>query len=128
MRQCKRQVPGALTAYNQIEQTMIALIQQFTDEVNRFEVVLANRKDFGSKKINFIAQFPVKITVMTPLSMRLIAFIGVYDQLVAVLKLLHLAGCFASNHDYFANIKRIQMPANQMLSHVMLFPAVERPY
>ena len=120
MRQCKQQVPRALVAYDQIEQALIALTRKFIDEANRFEAILASRKDFGDKKINFIAQFHTTITINTPLSMRLVGFIEAYDQLSAVLKLLHLAGCFVSENDYFSNINRIQKLANQMLSQIIL--------
>jgi len=33
MRQCKQQMPGALFAYDQIEQALIALTRKFIDEV-----------------------------------------------------------------------------------------------
>lgn len=89
------------------------------NEVNRFKAVLAKKKDFGGKKINFIVQFHPMITVSTPLNMRLVEFIEIYDNLIAVLKLLHLTGRFASDGDYYANVKRIQKLANQTLSRII---------
>ena len=120
MRQCKQQVPGALVTYNQMEQDIIALTQQFGNEVSRFEAVLASQKDFGRNTINFIAQFHPTITVSTPLSIRLIEFIEIYDKLIAIIKLLHLLGFFTTDSNYCSNIKRIQKYANYMLSNVML--------
>lgn len=122
-RKCKQQIPEASAAYNQVEQALFTLTRQFADEVNRFESVLANRKYFSSKKINFIAQFHPVMTVSNPLSMRLVEFIDIYDKLIAMLKLLHLVGCFASDNDYYVNIKRIQILANHMLSGIIFIPA-----
>ena len=127
MRQCKQQAPRALVAYDQINQAILTLTQQFSDEVNRFETILEKRKEFGRKQINFITQFHTVITINTPLSMRLIEFIEVYDRLIAILKLLHLTGCFASDNDYYANIKRIQTLANQILSSIILTPMINIP-
>lgn len=120
MRQCKQQANGALVTYNKIEQVLIAHTQQFSDELSQFETLLAQQKKFGSEKINFIEQFYPAITVNTPLSIQLIEFIEIYDKLIAVLKLLHLAGCFASDNDYYTNIKRVQKLANRMLSRIGL--------
>ena len=127
MKQCKQHVPGALVVYDQITQSMLTLTQQFADEVNRFETILEKRKEFGRKQINFIAQFHTAIIVGTPLSMILIEFIEVYDKLIAILKLLHLTGCFVSDNDYYANIKRIQTLANQILSSIILTPMINIP-
>lgn len=108
------------SSFHQIEQAMVTLTQQFSDEMSRFNEVLNKRKDFNRTKVNFIAQFHPMITVSNPLSMRLVEFIEIYDQLIATVKLLNLAGCFMSDTDYYANIKRIQKLANKMLSHAML--------
>ena len=119
-RQCRQKIPNALIDYNQTEQNILALIQQFTDELNRFETVLESRRGFTGTKINFIAQFHTTITVNTLLSIRLIEFIKIYDRFIAVLKLLYISGCFASDSDYYANIRRTQKSANIMLSHAMI--------
>ena len=66
------------------------------------------------------------ITVSNPLGMRLVEFIEIYDQLVATIKLLNLAGCFMSDNDYYTNIKRIQKLANQMLSNVIPLSVINR--
>ena len=62
-----------------------------------------------------------------PLAMQLIEFIEIYDKLIAILKLLHLAGCFESDEAYFGNIKRPQKMANTMLSDLILAPTTMMP-
>ena len=124
MDQHKRQIPSRLIAFNEIEQAMLTLTQQFSDEISRYEKILAQRKASANKKISFIEQFHPSIIVSNALCMHLIEFFEMYDQLVALIKLLHLAGCFSSDNDYYANIQRIQTAANRMLSRVMLTPTV----
>lgn len=99
---------------------MNTLAQQFNEEVVGFESLLAKQKVFNDKKINFIAQFHPTILVDNALKMHLVAFIDSYDQLLATLKLLRVAGCFISDDDYYANVQRIQKLTNQMLSRAML--------
>ena len=120
MSHSKQQAPQTSSAFHQMEQAMVTLTQQFSAEVRRFNEVLDKRKDFNRIKVNFIVQFHPMITVSNPLSMRLVEFIEIYDQLIATVKLLNLAGCFISDTDYYSNIKRIQKLANKMLSHAML--------
>lgn len=120
MSQHEHQTPSRLIAFNDIEQAMLTLTQQFSDEISRFEQVLAKRKALNDKKINFIEQFHPSIIVSNTLCLHLIEFIEMYDKLVALIKLLHLAGCFTSDNDYYANIQRIQTITNRMLSHVIL--------
>lgn len=59
--------------------------------------------------------------------MQLIEFIEIYDKLIAIVKLLHIAGCFESDEAYFGNIKRLQKIANAMLSALILAPTITRP-
>lgn len=106
--------------YQQIEKKMQALTEQFSEELTRFESFLAKRKEFDNKKLDFIIQFKPTLIVTNPLTLRLIEFIEVYDRLIAMLKLLHLAGCFEADDMYYGNIKRIQKVANQGLSSLML--------
>ena len=122
MSQHEHQTPNRLMAFNEIKQAMITLTQQFSDEVSRFEQILAKRKALNDKKINFIEQFHPSIIVSNTLCLYLIEFIEMYDKLVALIKLLHLAECFTSDNDYYANLQRIQTVANKMLSRVMLTP------
>jgi len=125
MKQSKQQMPEAMLAYTQIEQALNTLTQQFFDEVNRFELMLSKRKDFDNKKINFIPQFHTTITINSQLNIRLVEFIEIYDNLIATLKLLHIAGCFTSDNDYDTNLKRIQLLANRMLSTILLMPTLK---
>lgn len=120
MSHSKQKTPQKFNVFSQIEQAMMTLTQQFSDEISCFHEVLNKRKDFNNTKINFIAQFHPMITVSNPLGMRLVEFIEIYDQLIATTKLLNLAGCFMSDNDYYANIKRTQKLANRMLSHILL--------
>ncbi len=120
-----RKQPTGLTTYHQMVQTMLTLTQQFTDEINRFEEILEKRRDLTNKKISFLTQYPTAIIVNNPLSMHLVEFIEIYDRLVALMKLLHLADCFTTENDYYANIKRIQTQANKMLSSILLAPQIK---
>lgn len=122
----KQQGLQECSTFYQMEQAVVTLTQQFRDEINCFNQVLNKRKAFDSTKTNFIAQFHPMITVSNPLSMRLVEFIEVYDELVATVKLLNLSGCFVSDIDYYANIKRIQKLANKMLSSVIFLPIITR--
>ena len=86
----------------------------------RFEGLLSKKKDFKDKQINFVAQFHPKIKVNNPIGMILADLIEIYDQLIAILKLIRLAGCFDTSEAYFYNIKSHQKLANQVLSKILL--------
>ena len=120
IRQCRQQIPGAMNTYNQMEQAMIMLTQQFREEMTRFYAVLTRRKNFNDKEINLISQFHPTINVSSTLSIQLIELLETYDQLIATLKLLQLTELFESNDIYFYNVKRIQKLANKTLSCIML--------
>lgn len=120
MRGCRQKTPEALEAFNQIKQSIVCLTQQFSTEHVHLENLLQKKKMFTDKKINLITQFHPTIYVCSPLCIDLIEFIETYDKLIAIIKILHLAGCFASDNDYYANIKRIQTLANRMMSYVIL--------
>ena len=85
---------------NQIERSIQDWTQQFSDDIHRFEGLLEKQIHFNGKKINFITQFHALIIVDNPLTIRLIEFIEIYDRLIAVIKLLHLAGCFATERGW----------------------------
>ena len=123
--QCRRQEPEALKVLNQMDQDLNALTQKFTSEIKRFEVLISKKKEFKDKQIDFVVQFYPKITVSNPLSMKLAELIGVYDQLIATLKLLRLAGCFDTDEIYFINIKKYQKNANQVLSKLII---IQKPF
>ena len=116
---CRRGEASALKIFHQMEQNMLTLTQQFSNEIESFNALLQKQKDFADKKINFIAQFHPSIIVSNPLCMHFVEFIEVYDTLIATLKLLFLAGCFVIDDDYYENIKRIQKLANRMLGNII---------
>lgn len=121
MNQRNIQKPAPLETYQRIEQRLHESIQQLTNEITRFEALLAKRK-FGGQKINYITQFRPTVVVSNPLAMLLVRFIVTYDKLVAVIKLLRLAGCFETDEIYFGNIQRHQKIANQILSDFAVMP------
>ena len=108
--------------YQQIEQDLLVITQQFEDEAYRFEALLLKQKKFKSEKINVIAQFYSNVTVTNQLTMLLVQFIKTYDYLIAILQLLRLTDCFIDNNDYYVNIKRIQKLSNRLLSGIILIP------
>lgn len=126
MNRCRQQKPQALACYKEMGQRIIGFIQQFTDEIVRFETLLAKKQDFASKKISYIVKFRPVIIVSNPLAIQLIEFLETYDKLIAALKLLQLAGCFESDEVFWGNTKRYQKMANQMLSKLVLTPATNR--
>ena len=83
-------------------------------------LIISKKSNLNRQKINFIAQFHPQIIANTPLSIYLVNFIETYDKLIAILKLLHLLGCFTQTTDCYANIKRFQRLANQALSNILL--------
>ena len=104
--------------YQSIEKNILTLTQQFSDEVSRYKEVLEKQTSFSSKKIFISPTFHPKIVAESPLAMGLMELIKIYDDLIAMLKLLYLAGCFTSEQDYYANIRRIQKKINRMLSEI----------
>jgi hypothetical protein len=118
---CRKEAPGAQEAYQNIEKSVLNLTQQFSDEVNRFRGILEKKTGLSSKKISISPTFHPKIFAENPLTVHLIELIETYDNLVATLKLLHLAGCFQSEQDYYANITRSQKVVNRMLSKILVY-------
>ncbi len=117
---CRRQDPVALKILYEMEQQLNTLAQEFAAEVKHFEMLLSKKKEFKDKQINFVVQFYPKIAVSNPLSMKLAEFIEIYDRLIAILKLLRLAGCFDTDEIYFSKIKQHQKSTNQVLSKILL--------
>jgi hypothetical protein len=119
---CRQRDLLALAIYSQMEQKIIKLSQQVTDEIANFETMLAKKKDFSGAKVSYVTKFRPAIIVTNPLAMQLIKFIGIYDKLISTLKLLQLAGCFESDDVFWGNIRRCQKITNQMLSDLVLTP------
>ncbi|WP_457589177.1 AcaB family transcriptional regulator, partial [Legionella pneumophila] len=109
-----------LKMLSEMEQQLNVLTEEFTSEVKRFEELLAKKKEFKDKQINFVVQFYPKIIVCNPLSMKLTELIEVYDRLIATLKLLRLTGCFETDEAYFTHMKQKQKLTNQSLSRIIL--------
>ncbi|HAT1803906.1 TPA: AcaB family transcriptional regulator [Legionella pneumophila] len=118
---CRKQDPIAIKALIEMDQQVNTLMQKFSSETKRFEILLNKKKEFKDKQINFVVQFYPKIMICNPLSMKLAELIEVYDQLIAILKLLRLAGCFDTDETYFNNIKYYQKTINQALSTILLY-------
>ncbi|AGN14968.1 TPA: DUF1845 domain-containing protein [Legionella pneumophila] len=112
--------PMALKMLSEMEQQLNSLTNAFSSEIRRFEELLAKKKEFKDKQINFVVQFHPKIIVCNPLSIKLAELIEVYDQLIATLKLLRLAGCFETDQAYFIHMKQKQKLTNQSLSKIIL--------
>lgn len=115
----RRQDSPTIKVLNEIEQQLKSLTNDFASEVKRYEALLTKKKEFKGKQINFMVQFYPKIIVCNPFHMRLCELIEVYDELVAVLKLLRLAGCFDTDEAYFLNVQEKQKVVNRMLSEVI---------
>ncbi|HAT1863932.1 TPA: AcaB family transcriptional regulator [Legionella pneumophila] len=118
---CRKKDPVALKVFYEMEKQLNALTKTFSSEIKSFEDLLTKKKEFKDKQINFVVQFYPKIIVCNPMSIKLAELIEVYDQLIATLKLLRLAGCFDSDDIYFSNIKQHQQSTNQALSKILLY-------
>lgn len=117
---CRRDVPDSLVLLNEMQQKIIHLTQHMANETKRFESLLTLKKSTLNSTINYVVQYQPVIIATNRLSLLLIEFIQAHDTLVAILKLLHLAGCFELDSDCLNNIKRYQKMANQMLSELVL--------
>ena len=116
----RRHDPAALKVLHEMEQQLNTLTQEFAFEMKRYEDLLSKKKEFKDKRINFGVHFHTKITVRNPISMKLAELIEVYDQLIAILKLLRVARCFETDKAYFIYMKQKQKHTNQTLSRVFL--------
>jgi hypothetical protein len=118
---CRKEVPGAHEHYQSLKKSILSLTQQFSNEIHRFREILEIKTGLGDKKITITPTFHSQISIENPLTACLIEFIETYDNLVATIKLLYLAGSFESELDYYANITRIQKTANQALSKILAY-------
>lgn len=117
---CRKQDPGAEETYQNIEKSMLNLAQQFSDERGRFREILKKKTGLGDNKITITPSFHPKIIIENPLTVQLVKFLKTYDNLIATLKLLNLAGSFESEQSYYANITHFQKVMNRMLSKIAL--------
>lgn len=121
-RLAKKNIPGAIEQYNTLKHRLSILAQQFeTDNQNHLGLIQKNSILRG-KAISVKTQFYPEIKVKNALTVDLIQLIQRYDTLFSTIKLLHLAGCFESTQDYYANIKCVQTKLNQILGHMLAAP------
>ena len=109
----------------QIEQDLRSLITEFSQKSAFFEKMLDKNKNIQAKVVNIIPQFYSKITVTNKLGLLLIEFIEIYDNLIAIIKLLHLAACFDSDEAYYTNLRNVKKMGNRMLSNLLLLSVVK---
>ncbi|MCH9690049.1 MAG: AcaB family transcriptional regulator [Gammaproteobacteria bacterium] len=124
-RLCRKEIPGAHEHYQNIQENLNKLSQQFTDEAKCFRAMLQKEEILKNKKITFHPRLSQKVIIENPLTINLMKLIEAYDELISIFKLLHLAGCFQSTQDYYANIRRIQKIVNSALSQVIFIHALE---
>ena len=110
----------ATAVMEQLEDKITSLSTFFLAETTKFKALLNQKKGFEGKSITYALQFKRTITLYNQSSALLAHFIECYDQLIATLKLLRLAGCFNSDMDYFYALKQYQNRANQLLSSLLL--------
>ena len=108
-------------AHLQIERDLKLLISDFTDKTEAFEKMLDNNKSIKAKAIKITSQFHTKITITNKLGLLLIESIRIYDNLIALIKLLRLAACFDSDAAYYTNLKNVKKMGNRVLSNVLLY-------
>ena len=120
MQDYNQQESEAFSIYKWIESKMQQLTQQFAAEITKFETILQKKKLLENKRIDFVVQFKTIIAITNPLTIQLVEIIEIYDKLMAILKLMNLAGCFETDEIYFQNVKRIQKIANQGFSEILL--------
>ncbi len=104
----------------QIERDLRSLISEFAHKTELFEKMLDNNRNIKAKAINITSQFHIKITITNKLGLLLVEAIRTYDNLIALIKLLHLAACFDSDATYYTNLKNVKKMGNKMLSNLLL--------
>lgn len=112
-------------AHLQVEQNLRSLISEFTQKTEFFEKILESNTKIKAKTIHVTPQFHTSITVINKLEVLLIEFINCYDNLIALIKLLHLAGCFDSDKAYNTNLKHMKKIGSKTLSNILLLSIVK---
>lgn len=103
-----------------IEQDLRSLITEFSQKSASFEKMLDKNKNIKAKAVKIIPQFYSKITVTNKLGLLLVELIEIYDNLISLIKLLHLAACFDSDEAYYANLRNVKKMGNRILSKFLL--------
>lgn len=115
--------PGA---HLQVEQDLRSLISEFTQKTELFEKILESSTKIKAKTIHVTPRFKTTISLTTKLGVLLIEFIERYDNLIALIKLLYLAGYFDSGKAYYTNLKHVKKMGNKILSNLLLLDTVKR--
>ncbi|KTD23919.1 hypothetical protein [Legionella maceachernii] len=102
------------------------LTDHFIAETTRFKELLQQKALFHNKPIHFIGQFRKKMILENELSPLLAYFLECYDRLVAILKLLHLAGCFNSEKDFKHTLNNYHKMANHLFCFLLFTPAISQ--
>ncbi len=117
---CRKEDPAAVEHFQVIEKNLFALNQQFKAENKKFQKLLQKEEYLKNKKITFKTQFFPQINIENPLAMDLLNVFESFDSLMAIIKLLYLAGCFKSSQDYHSSIQKAQKTLNRTLSQIIL--------
>ena len=112
--------------YLKIEQDLRSLISEFTQKTELFEKMLESNTKMKTKTINVTPRFHTSIHLTNKLVILLIEFINCYDNLIALIKLLHLSACFDSDKAYYINLKHIKKMGNKALSNFLLLDTVKQ--
>ncbi|MGV3740450.1 MAG: hypothetical protein ACO1N3_04075 [Gammaproteobacteria bacterium] len=108
----------------QIEQDLRSLITEFAQKSASLEKML--NKNIKVKSVNIIPQFYSKLTVTNKQGLLLVEFIEIYDKLISLIKLLHLAACFDSDEAYYANLRHVKKDCHRMLSQILITAKTEK--
>ncbi len=111
--------------HRQVEQELRELIAKFTEKTVSFEKMLDRNKSIKAKAVDIIPPFHFRVIVTNKLGLLLVEFIECYDHLIALIKLLHLSGCFDSNEAYYANIRSVKKMGNRILSDLLLLRIIK---
>lgn len=82
--------------------------------------MLDKNKSIKAKTLKVIQQFHTKITLTNKLGFLVVEFIESYDNLISLIKLLHLAACFESDEAYYVNLRLVKKMGNRMLSRLFV--------
>lgn len=104
----------------QVEQDLRSLISEFTQKTELFEKILESNTKMKTKTINVTPRFHISIHLTNKLGILLIEFVNCYDNLIALIKLLHLSACFDSDAAYYTNLKNVKKIGNRTLSKILL--------
>ena len=127
MRRCQEQHVYPLLRLYQMNERINLTLQNFYDEIDKFEGVLEKKKHLAGKKFNFKPVHFPEVHFDNALASNLVELFEVYDRLISQLKILRTAGCFTNDDDYFNNLRRYFKEVNRLLSQLLLSSVKELP-